>query len=41
MTAHLQIQSFEQWPLSLRSIQQLLRERHGIDHATLQPEPAG
>jgi cobalt-zinc-cadmium efflux system protein len=26
------------WPTVLRDLQTLLREKHGIDHATLQPE---
>lgn len=38
LTAHLEVDKLEQWPLTLREIQHMLRERHGIDHATLQPE---
>ena len=38
MTAHLQVNSLQQWPYTLRSIQKMLRELHGIDHATLQAE---
>ena len=38
MTVHLQVDSLQQWPQTLRSIQKMLREVHGIDHATLQAE---
>ncbi|NCV55422.1 MAG: cation transporter, partial [Betaproteobacteria bacterium] len=35
LTAHLQVRSLEQWPDTLRSIQKMLRDQFGIDHATL------
>lgn len=38
MTVHLQVLSLQQWPATLRALQTMLRERHGIDHATLQAE---
>jgi cobalt-zinc-cadmium efflux system protein len=38
LTVHLQILSLQQWPATLRALQTMLRERHGIDHATLQAE---
>lgn len=40
LTAHLEVDNLERWPLTLQEIQGMLRERHGIDHATLQPEIA-
>lgn len=39
LTAHLEISDMTHWPVTLREIQVMLREKHGIDHATLQPEP--
>jgi cobalt-zinc-cadmium efflux system protein len=38
LTAHLEINDLARWPQTLASTLTLLRERHGIDHATLQPE---
>ena len=38
LTAHLEVDSLAHWPEVLQAAQQMLRDRHGIDHATLQPE---
>ena len=38
LTAHLELQSLDHWARDLPKIQSMLREKHGIDHATLQPE---
>ncbi|NBW00237.1 MAG: cation transporter [Betaproteobacteria bacterium] len=38
LTAHLEVDSLAHWPEVLHAAQQMLRDRHGIDHATLQPE---
>ena len=40
LAAHVDIDSLAQWPRVLPQIQQLLRERFGITHSTLQPEDA-
>jgi cobalt-zinc-cadmium efflux system protein len=39
LTAHLEISEISQWAATLERIQDMLRRDHGIDHATLQPEP--
>ena len=39
LSAHLEIGRLEQWPDILRAARQLLHDRFGIDHVTLQPEP--
>ena len=41
LAAHVDIDSLAQWPRVLPQIQQLLRERFGITHSTLQPEDQG
>jgi cobalt-zinc-cadmium efflux system protein len=38
LTGHLEINRMEDWPELLAQIVAMLRERHGIDHVTLQPE---
>jgi cobalt-zinc-cadmium efflux system protein len=38
LSAHLEIGSLEEWPRILREAGQLLHDRYGIDHVTLQPE---
>ena len=38
---HLEIASLDQWPAVLAEVRAMLREKHGIDHVTLQPEAAG
>lgn len=40
LIGHVFVDDLARWPQILSSIQQLLRERHQIDHLTLQPEPA-
>ena len=40
LAAHVDIDLLAQWPRVLPQIQQLLRERFGISHSTLQPEDA-
>lgn len=41
LIGHLEIASLEQWPAVLAAVRAMLREQHGIDHVTLQPEAAG
>lgn len=41
LIGHLEIASLEQWPTVLAEVRAMLREKHGIDHVTLQPEAAG
>jgi len=41
LIGHLEIASLEQWPAVLADVRAMLREKHGIDHVTLQPEAAG
>jgi cobalt-zinc-cadmium efflux system protein len=41
LIGHLEINKLESWPTILASVKAMLRERHGIDHITLQAEPAG
>ena len=41
LIGHIEIRSLEQWPAVLEAVRAMLRERHGIDHVTLQPEAAG
>lgn len=38
LTAHLEVQSLDHWASDLPKIQSMLRDKHGIDHATVQPE---
>lgn len=40
LTAHLEVSDLALWPQALAQAIEMLRERHGIDHATLQPELA-
>jgi cobalt-zinc-cadmium efflux system protein len=40
LSAHLEIERLEGWPALLQSAQGVLRQRFGIEHVTLQPEPA-
>ena len=41
LIGHLEITSLERWPAVLADVRAMLREKHGIDHVTLQPEAAG
>ena len=41
LIGHVEIRGLEQWPTVLEALRAMLRERHGIDHVTLQPEAAG
>lgn len=41
LIGHLEIASLARWPAVLADVRAMLRERHGIDHVTLQPEAAG
>jgi cobalt-zinc-cadmium efflux system protein len=41
LIGHLEIASLDQWPAVLAAVRAMLREKHGIDHVTLQPEAAG
>lgn len=38
LIGHLEIRSLAEWPLVLRAVKEMLLEKHGIDHVTLQPE---
>jgi cobalt-zinc-cadmium efflux system protein len=40
LSAHVDIERLDEWPAILRSAQELLHARYGIDHVTLQPELA-
>ena len=40
LAAHLQVERVEQWPDMLERVRAHMRERFGIEHLTLQPEPA-
>lgn len=40
LTAHLEVNDLSRWPEILEKATALLRDRHGIGHATLQPELA-
>jgi cobalt-zinc-cadmium efflux system protein len=39
LIGHLEIADLARWPQVLRAVQDMLLEKHGIDHVTLQPEP--
>lgn len=41
LIGHLEIADLADWPRVLRTVQDMLLARHGIDHVTLQPEPRG
>lgn len=41
LSAHMEIENLADWPRILARSRQLLHERFGIDHVTLQPEGAG
>jgi len=41
MSAHVGVVDLDEWTATLRSLSSLLRERFGIAHITLQPEPPG
>jgi cobalt-zinc-cadmium efflux system protein len=41
LSAHLELDTLEQWPTVLDGARQVLLERFGIDHVTLQPELTG
>jgi cobalt-zinc-cadmium efflux system protein len=38
LSAHVVTEGLESWPETLARLQQLLAERYGIEHVTLQPE---
>ena len=40
LSAHLTLKDLRHWPALLSEMRALLAERYGIEHATLQPEPA-
>jgi cobalt-zinc-cadmium efflux system protein len=40
LSAHLEVEQLSEWPVTLHVARELLRERFGVDHVTLQPEPA-
>jgi len=40
LSAHLEIEQLDAWPVILHDAQHLLRARFGVDHVTLQPELA-
>jgi cobalt-zinc-cadmium efflux system protein len=39
LIGHLEIADLARWPQVLRAVQDMLLDKHGIDHVTLQPEP--
>jgi cobalt-zinc-cadmium efflux system protein len=38
LTGHLEIDDLARWPKVLEAVQEMLLDKHGIDHVTLQPE---
>ncbi|MFM9154929.1 MAG: cation diffusion facilitator family transporter [Polynucleobacter victoriensis] len=38
LIGHLEIRDLQDWPITLEKINKMLREKHEIDHVTLQPE---
>jgi cobalt-zinc-cadmium efflux system protein len=41
LIGHLEIAELDSWPKILHAVQDMLLDKHGIDHITLQPEPHG
>ncbi len=41
LSAHVVVPSMAEWQRTLEELRRMLRERYGIDHVTLQPEPPG
>ena len=41
LSAHVVVRDLSRWERTLNELQDLLRERFGIEHVTLQPEPPG
>jgi cobalt-zinc-cadmium efflux system protein len=41
LSAHVIVRDLSRWERTLNELQDLLRERFGIEHVTLQPEPPG
>lgn len=41
LTAHIELDDLGDWPRLRIQLQDLLRDKHGIDHATIQPEVLG
>jgi cobalt-zinc-cadmium efflux system protein len=39
LIGHLEIDDLARWPQVLQAVQDMLLDKHGIDHVTLQPEP--
>jgi cobalt-zinc-cadmium efflux system protein len=39
LSAHVVVRDLSRWDRTLHDLQRLLRERFGIEHVTLQPEP--
>jgi cobalt-zinc-cadmium efflux system protein len=35
---HVEVRDLQDWPMTLERINKMLREKHEIDHVTLQPE---
>ena len=40
LIGHLEIIDLDRWPGVLDAVRNMLHEKHGIDHVTLQPEVA-
>jgi cobalt-zinc-cadmium efflux system protein len=38
LIGHLEIRDLNEWPTVLRAVRDMLLDKHGIDHVTLQPE---
>jgi cobalt-zinc-cadmium efflux system protein len=38
LIGHLEIDDLNAWPAILRAVKEMLRDKHGIEHVTLQPE---
>jgi cobalt-zinc-cadmium efflux system protein len=41
LIGHLEIADLTAWPEVLRAVKEMLLDKHGIDHVTLQPEVPG
>jgi cobalt-zinc-cadmium efflux system protein len=38
LIGHVEVRELQDWPITLEEIHKVLRDKHGIDHVTLQPE---
>jgi cobalt-zinc-cadmium efflux system protein len=38
LIGHLEIRDLDEWPAVLQAVREMLKDKHGIEHVTLQPE---